>query len=157
MKQKLVALVLVGVLSSPGLSLAQQHHPEGRDEQTRPGMMGMMAGPSPSLILRQKEPLNLTDSQVERLEAIQKEVTGARESHMAQVRPLHMQAMKALEGDEPDLAGYESALKKLADHHVSMQVEMARFGQRALEVLTPEQRSNVRYGVRLMLDRMGGR
>ncbi len=61
-----------------------------------------------------------------------------------------MQVMQALKGDEPDFSAYETALKELAGHHVNMQVGMARASQRALEVLSPEQRSNVRYGMRLM-------
>ena len=102
------------------------------------------------MILKQKEALDLTESQVEGLEAIQKEASEAREAHMGQVRPLHMQMMQALEGDEPDFSAYEAALEELADHHVNMQVRMARASQRGLEVLSAEQRSNVRYGMRLM-------
>ncbi len=161
MKRKTVALVVAGVLAFPGLILAQGH--QAQEEQAQPGMMGMAQGmmgmmtcPSPSLILKQKEALSLTESQVERLDAIQKEATEAREAHMGQVRPLHMQAMKALEGDKPDFSAYETALRKLADHHVNMQVGMARASQRALEVLSPEQRSNVRYGMRLTREMRGG-
>ncbi len=150
MARKTVALIVTGVLAFPGPILAQGDHPQRQDEQAGQGMMGMMACPSPSLILRQKEALNLTESQVERLEAIQKEVAEARETDMGQVRPLHMQVMQALEGDEPDFSAYETALKELADHHVNMQVGMARASQRALELLSSEQRSNVRYGMRLM-------
>ncbi len=84
MKRKTVALVVAGVLAFPGLTLAQGH--QAQEEQAQPGMMGMaqgmmmgtMACPSPSLILKQKEALYLTDSHVEILDAIQKEATEAR-------------------------------------------------------------------------------
>ncbi len=120
------------------------------------GQMGMMAGPGPAFILKQKEALNLSESQVQRLEALQKEQAQAREAHMKEVAPLHKQAVESLQGDKPDLARYESALKKLAEHHVKMQVEAAQLSQTTLEALTPEQRSNVRYGMRLMQEMMGG-
>ena len=98
---KTVALLVAGVLAFPGLTLAQGDYPQRQDEQAGQGMMGMMPCPSASMILKQKEALDLTESQVEGLEAIQKEASEAREAHMGQVRPLHMQVMQALEGDEP--------------------------------------------------------
>lgn len=58
--------------------------------------------------------------------------------------------MEALKGGEPDLASYEAALKKLSGPQIAMQVAMARVSQEALKVLNAEQRSNVRYGMRLM-------
>ncbi len=168
-RSETLSLLLVGLLAIPGAALAQGHH--GRRGQQmmgmgqgqgmmdagmmQGGMMGMMTGPTPSHILRQKEALNLTAPQVERLEAIEKEMAEAREAHMKAVMPLKEQVTKALEGDKPDLSRYESALKKLADVHVKMQVDMARFSQQALEVLTAEQRSNVRYGMHVMRDMMG--
>ena len=155
MMTKTAALLVAGVLAFPGLTLAQGDHPQGQDEQAGQGMMGMMPCPSASMILKQKEALDLTESQVEGLEAIQKEASEAREAHMGQVRPLHMQVMQALKGDEPDFSAYEAALKELVDHHVNMQVGMARASQRALEVLSAEQRSNVRYGMRLMREMRG--
>ncbi len=119
--------------------------------------MGMAAGPGPGMILRQKEALNLNESQIQRLEALEDQLAEARETHMKEVPPLRTQAMEAVKGEKPDLSNYESALKKLAEHHVRMQVEQARFSQQALDVLTPEQRSNVRYGMHLMREMMGGR
>ncbi len=150
MMTKTAAILIAGVLAFPGPTLAQGHDPQRQDEQAGQGMMGTLSCPSPSLILKQKEALNLNESQVERLEAIQKEVAEAHETDMGQVRPIHMQVTQALQGDEPDFSAYEAALEELADHHVNMQVRMARASQRTLEVLSAEQRSNVRYGMRLM-------
>lgn len=161
-----VGLAFPGTLRGQG---HEQHHPQGEEQQPQRGMMMggqqrmghdvmgmMMAGPSPSLILRQKDALNLNESQVQRLEAINKQLTEARQARMREAAPLHEQFTGALEGDKPDLAKYEVALKKLAEHHVAMQVQAARFSLQALDVLTPEQRANVRYGMRLMRGMMGG-
>ncbi len=159
MKSKLLAVLLVGAVSVPGAALAQGQHEHGDDEKESRdmmgqgmmggGMMGMMSSRGPSMILKQKEALELTEAQVQRLEALQKEVSEAREAHMKEMSPVKKQVGEALEGDKPDLSRYESALKKVADGHVRMQVDMARFSEQALEVLTAEQRSNVRYGMRL--------
>jgi Spy/CpxP family protein refolding chaperone len=122
------------------------------------GMMGMMSsfGPSPSLILKQKEALKLTDSQVTQLEAIKEDIGKARAAHMERAQPLKKQLTEVMKGESPDLSKYESALKKMAEEQVKMQVAMARFSQKALNVLNAEQRSNVRYGMHLMRGMMGG-
>jgi Spy/CpxP family protein refolding chaperone len=168
MKSKLLLVLLVGALSVPGAALAQGQHEHGDDEKESRGMMGqgmmkqgmmgqgMMSGRGPSMILKQKEALELTEAQVQRLEALQKELSETREAHMKEMSPVKKQVGEALEGDKPDLSSYESALKKLADGHVRMQVDMARFSEQALEVLTAEQRSNVRYGMRLKQGMMCG-
>ena len=170
MKLRMMALTLVFVV--PVLANAQehrQHHPErqGENEQEMMmktgqehemqgmGMMSMMAGPSPSMLLQQKEALQLSDSQIASLEALKKELADVHEAHMKAAMPSHTEAMEALKGDTRDLARYEAALKKLADPHIQMQVAMARFSQKAIDVLTAEQRANVRYGMRLMHGSMG--
>ncbi len=75
---------------------------------------------------------------------------------MKEIAPLRTQAMESVKGEKPDLSKYESVLMKLAEHHVKMQVEQARFSQQALGILTQQQRSNVRYGMHLMGEMMGG-
>ncbi len=179
MRSGMMALLLAGGLAMPEMLSAQsheQHHPQGQERSQQGmmqqgqgmmgmmgqghgmlGMMGMAAGPGPGMILRQKEALNLNESQIQRLEALEDQLAEARETHMKEVPPLRTQAMEAVKGEKPDLSNYESALKKLAEHHVRMQVEQARFSQQALDVLTPEQRSNVRFGMHLMREMMGGR
>lgn len=177
MKLNATVFLLVGALTLPGLAYAQghaAHHGQGQQammpqgqqgsmmrEGCEPGMMmgmmgmGMMHGPGPAAILQQKEALSLAEAQVERLQALATRVAEARESHVTQVAPLRQQAMEAMQGDQPDLTRYQTALEKLAEHHVAMQVEMARAAADAMAVLAPEQRSNVRYGMHLMREMMG--
>ncbi len=177
MRSNMLALLMAGGLALPGVLPAQshqQHHPQGQEKpqqammlrgQGMMGMrgqghgmmgMGMMTSPGPSMILKQKEALKLNESQVERLEALQKQLAEARETHMEEIAPLRGQAMEAVKGEKPDLSRYESTLKKLAEHHVRMQLDMARLNQEALNVLTQEQRSNVGYGMHRMGEMMGG-
>ncbi len=120
------------------------------------GMMGMMSGPGPEIVLMQKDALALSESQVERLQALASEAKEARQEHLQEIQPLHQQAQAALAGDTPDLAAYESALRAAAEHQVALQLQAARQFQQALAVLTPEQRSNLRYGMRLMHGMMSG-
>jgi uncharacterized membrane protein len=167
-----LALVLMGVLVLPGSLLDQheQHHAQQQQEKPQQGMMGqgmmgqghgmagigMMSGPGPEAILAQKDALGLSDAQVERLKVLVNEAGEAREKHLQEVWPLHRQAQAALAGDTPDLAAYESAVRTAAEHEVALRVLVARQFQQALDVLSPEQRSNVRYGIRLMHGMMGG-
>lgn len=116
----------------------------------------MMGRPGPGLVLSQKDALSLNESQVERLQALEKQVAETREALVQQIPPLQEQAQQALRGANPDLSRYESALEKLAERQVKAQVEAARLSQQALEVLTPEQRSNVRYTMRMQGGMMRG-
>ncbi len=102
-KSSVFALLLAGGLMLPGTLRAQhaQHHPQGQD-QPQQGMMGqgmmgqgmmgqghgmmgmgMMSAPGPRMILMQKDALGLSESQVERLEALREEVNQARQSLMS--------------------------------------------------------------------------
>ncbi len=165
MKSRLLALAIACVFVLPGVSRAQRHMHQGQMQQDRmqqgqmqhgmmmgQGMMGMMGmmQPGPSFLLEQKDALDLSDEQVQRLEELKNELSEFHQAHMSRVGPLHEQAREALHGEQPDLGAYESALKSLADEHVQMQVEMARVSQEAMAVLTETQRSNVHFGLRLM-------
>jgi Spy/CpxP family protein refolding chaperone len=172
MLRKGVITLLVGaVLALPAPMRAQGHHGDQDDDGSRPKMMGMMwtsscmmgmggmmgaFGPGPSLILKQKDALNLSDQQVERLKALQEEGRKTREAHVERIRSTRTELMEVMKSDKPDLSKYESALKKMADEHIKTQVTMARLSQNALKVLDAEQRSNVRYGMRLMGGMTGG-
>ncbi len=68
--------------------------------------------------------------------------------------PLHQQLMEAQQAEAPDLERIEGVLERLAEVHVQGHLQMLRLGQQAMEVLTPEQRANVRYGMRLMGEAM---
>ncbi len=106
------------------------------------------------MILGQKEALGLSDEQVGKLEGIEGERGEAHEAHKAQMGPLHQQLMEAQREEAPDLERIEGVLGRVAEAHVQGQLQKLRFGQRAMEVLTPEQRANVRYGMRLMKKKM---
>ncbi len=117
------------------------------------GMMGQ-GGPSAAMILGQKEALGLSGEQVGRLEGVERELGEAREAHRAQMGPLHEQLMEAQQAEAPDLERIEGVLERLAEAHVQGHLQMLRRGQQAMDVLTPEQRANVRYGMRLMGEAM---
>lgn len=173
-----LGLLVAALLALPGTVLAQQgqHHPDrDRGAQTgqlhgtmmgTPGhgrmtgmmgagmmgtdMMGTVAGPGPAMLLRQKEALNLSVEQVTQLEALQERLAEARTGHMKAMRPLHQKATEFAKDPDPDLAAYESTLRALAEEHVAMHAEMARVGQEARAVLTPEQRDDLEVGMRFM-------
>ncbi len=134
----------------------------GRGMGMGEGMMGMMGSRamgvmlSPRVILMQKDALDLSDEQIERLESLKKRMDHGREPGMSQAHTMMQQLDKALDPENPDLATYESLLNQMVDHHVQMQVQMARLGIEALNVLTDDQRDKVRYGTKLMHAMMGG-
>ena len=73
----------------------------------------------------------------------------------------HHAAMEALEAEQPDLTRYQAQLQAAATHFVEAQVALAHYASAALNLLTPEQRSNVRFAFRLeharmMQEMMGG-
>jgi len=113
------------------------------------GMMGQ-GGPSAAMILGQKEALGLSGEQVGRLEGIERELGEAHEAHREQMGPLHQQLMEAQQAEAPDLDRIEGVLERLAEAHVQGHLQRLRLAQQAMEALTPEQRANVRYGMRLM-------
>jgi hypothetical protein len=163
MKMRDFALAIACTLALPGVLRAQEHqqhhgrNQQGQEEQgmmmgMEHGMMGIMGTmlPGPDFLLEQKDALDLSDEQVQHLNELKSQLSELRQAHMSRVKPLHEQAMDALHGDQPDLAAYKSALEAWADEHVTMQVEIARISQKGLAVLTDTQRSNVRFGMRLM-------
>lgn len=102
--------------------------------------MGLMAtgGPGPTLILRMRDVLDLSDEQVRDLEEIQDRSQG--QSMSESVMQAHTRAQQALAGDDPDFDAYESALRDAMDDMMQMHVEMGRATVEAKEVLTEEQR-----------------
>lgn len=169
-----MALVVGALLTLPAAAAAQQEGPPHRHgqgpAQAQPGTadmmtmgthrhgpmmgmmgsMGMMSGPGPMMILRQREALDLTEEQVTGLEALRERMAQTRAEHMESVRPLH-ERLVGLAGDPAlDLDAYESTLRSLAEEHVAVHVAMARIGQRAREALTPEQREKLHTGMEFM-------
>ncbi len=172
---KILAFVLTAVLALPATMSAQghqDHHPQTGDERSQVemmtdqgqmmgqghgmigsgmmGMMGMMSRPNPSMILMQKDVLDLEPSQVERLESLQQQLADLRQSYMNDMTPLRDEMSEVMHSDQPDLSRYESVLERMAAHQVKMQVEIATVSQNSLDVLTPKQRSNVRFGMNRM-------
>jgi Spy/CpxP family protein refolding chaperone len=119
--------------------------------------MGMMAtgGPGPATILRMGGALSLTEEQRTRLQAIQTEYSDAAQPLMSAVIEAHQEAAAALEGDSPDLAAYERALREGADRMVEAHVAMARAAAEARDVLTEEQREQLEGGMQMMHGIMG--
>ena len=124
------------------------------------GMMGgmqggMMAQHGPQDLLALREALALTDAQVQQIMSIAAQARAAARPHFEAAMRAHHDAMQALEtGDSPDLARFEAQLKEAANHAVEAQLTLARAGSQALALLTPEQRANVRFAMRLQHARM---
>ncbi|NIT86058.1 MAG: periplasmic heavy metal sensor [Gemmatimonadetes bacterium] len=124
---------------------------------TRMMGMGMMAtgGPGPTMLLRMRDALELTDDQVSRLEAIREDHSGDHRAAMGSAISAHRRAAEALHGASPDFQAYEDALGEAADHMVRAHVTMARASVQAREVLTAEQRERLHSGMRMMQEMMG--
>lgn len=161
-----LSFLVAALLVLPTAALAQQEHRHGRDQEARGqeqgtmmgmrqhgqmmGMMAMMAGPHPMMILRHREALGLTDEQVGKLEALQERLAGTRTAHMEGMQALHRKLAEQATAPEMDLEAYESTLREAADQRVEMHMAMARAGREAREVLTPEQREKLRVGLGFM-------
>lgn len=162
-----IAAVAAMALLTPA-SLAAQNHQMGQTGMAQGEMtmhstdMPMMhagaATPAPRMLLSQREPLALSDQQVDRLEKLQDRLETAVTKHREAMGPLHEQLAGLREAEKLDVGRYEKLLRQAADRRVALQVERARIGQDALEVLTDQQRSNVRYGMRMQrMMQSGGR
>lgn len=166
MKTRSLTLVVAGMLILPALTSAQevQQH-QGRMQAMSP--QGMMMGPTeanpmmgmgltmwpqpgPGFLLGQKNALELSDGQVHNLQQLNNELSEARETHVDKLTSLRQGLSEALSGGQTDLEQYQSALQSLANEYVAMQVEMARYSQKALAVLNDNQRSYVSFGMQMM-------
>lgn len=124
------------------------------DRGMRGGMMSRPPGPGPMMLLHQKDALALTESQVQELESLREEMRSAHQAAREEMRPLHEELQEVVHAREPDLDRYQQLLQQMADHHVQVRVQAARVHQRATDVLTDEQQSQVRYGMKLMRQMM---
>lgn len=122
------------------------------------GAMGMMpaGGASPAALLRAGDELALTPDQKTRLEALANEPGEGRQTHMQAAMAARTRATKALSADAPDLQAYQNALEEAASRMVEVHVAVARAALDARAVLTPEQRSKIGEGMRLMGSMMCG-
>lgn len=154
MRARATMLLLAGVLLS-GPVYAQEHQ-HGQRQPAEPGGMMQMKGmmPGPMVFLQLREPLGLTQAQVQRIEAIRGRVQREHQPHMQAAMQAMRDAERLLDVPAPDLSRYEAKLKDRANHHVQAHLAMARAWLDAREVLTPEQRSNLQFGVKVMQQMM---
>ncbi len=96
------------------------------------------------MLERLAERLELSDAQVETLR-------GLWTAHREQMAPLHEQAIDleevleaAIHAEDFDEGALRAAARQLADARVELAVARARFGQEIRQVLTPEQRAEMR-------------
>lgn len=176
MTRKIVAPLVVALFVSAQAVQAQAGHQHGQTAQDTTGMMGhgmmcmgmmgggdmdmgmaMMSGtPSAAMILRAADALSLTADQKTRLEVIRTQSTEAAQPHMQQMMAAHQKAVQALQGNSPDLAAYESAMKEAASHMTALHVAGARAGLDGRAVLTPEQRMKLAETTSMMRGMMCG-
>lgn len=174
-RKALATLAVALVVSAPAVQ-AQAGHQHGQQAQDSSQMMGhgmmcmgmmgggdmdmgmaMMSGaPSPAMILRAAEVLALTAEQKARLEVIRTQSGDAAQPHMQQMMAAHQKAVQALQGDSPDLAGYETAVKESASHMAAMHVAAAKAAIDGRAVLTPEQRGKLMDATKMMHGMMCG-
>lgn len=120
------------------------------------GMMGMM-GASPSMLLAQRDVLELNDDQVTRLEQLREEQQGMMKGMHQGMMAARMQMQDATGADSLAMDAYREAVEAMADQMVSHHMQMARFRKQVLDVLTPEQREKLQTGMEMMCHMMGGR
>lgn len=153
-----LSLLLVGVAPVH----AQQEHPHAAQRRPAMGMMGMqhcmaiMGGTAmaPMLLLDMQDSLELTDTQVQRLEALRDRARMEAMPHMHQAMMAQRAAAETLDADDPDLDAYEARLREAMNHMVLAHTAMARIGLESRRVLTPEQRTAAAALARRMHDGM---
>ncbi len=105
------------------------------------GGMGMMAtgGPSPAMLLRLRDELQLTEDQVRSLEGLREEMRSRMKDRMPEMMAAHRAAATALEASEPDVDAYRRGLERLSASMVDAHVTMAEAAIAAGRLLTPGQ------------------
>ena len=169
MRKTFAALVAIMLAAAP--AMAQGHHGARADSSRGMGMMhgqsgmmqggmmqmmhgqsGMMMGAAmgPGMVLRLQESLELTESQVDRLETLRDTVRSTMRQHMMQGMQVMHAASGMLESDSPDLDAYESRLREATNHMVLAHTAMADAAVEARQVLTPEQRERLSLAREMM-------
>jgi Spy/CpxP family protein refolding chaperone len=100
---------------------------------------------APKLLLQHGEMLRLTPAQVEQLGALQAAHHGLCHPRMEQRKAAEAAATAALEQDTPDIAAFEARSREAANLKIECQVDMVRTGQRALGLLTAEQKTHLSH------------
>lgn len=148
----------IAMLTPASLMAQGQGHQRGQMEMApsemmqatdMPMMQAMPMRPGPRMLLAQREALGLSDAQVERLEQLEDRLQAAVTEHRDEMATHKDQFAALRESEKLDIGRYEELLRQAADRRIAMQVERARIGQEAFDVLDDQQRSNVRYGMRM--------
>lgn len=113
------------------------------------GKSGMM-GAGPSMLLAQRDVLELTDDQAQRLEQLQAEKQAMMKEMHEGMTAVRSEMRDAMGAGSPDLEAYRSALETMADQMVSHHMQRAQFQQQVLDVLTTVQRDRLQTGMRMM-------
>jgi Spy/CpxP family protein refolding chaperone len=100
---------------------------------------------APKKLLEHRAMLNLTAAQVERLEALQAQHKADCHARMELVRAAETAAEAALLQEAADLRTFEVKLREAANLKVDCKLDMARTGQVAFGLLTPEQRTHLAH------------
>jgi len=127
-------------------------------QQGMMGMMGMMAAgrPSPAMILRMGQTLDLTEEQATQLRQIQQKYSGTVRQQMQDAMSARRSAATALSKDTPDFDAYRKAHTEAGRNMVAAHVAMAHAAVDAEGILTSEQRQELHTGMRVLQDMMGG-
>lgn len=113
-------------------------------------MAAMAFGPGPVMLLHQKEALGLSEEQASRLDSLRAATVGTMEEHRSAMEEVHVAMKELAASEEPGMDRFRDLLERMADARIALAVDMARIHRRAMDVLTEEQRSNARYGMKLM-------
>lgn len=140
----------------PGMTGGGMGMMEGGAMMSGRGMMGMM-GTNPSMLLAQRDVLELTDDQVSRLEELREEQKGMMKGMHQGMMAVRGQMQDVTAADSLDMDAYRKAVEGMADQMVGHHMQMASFREQVLDVLTPEQREKVQTGMQMMRHMMGGR
>jgi hypothetical protein len=107
--------------------------------------MGAMHRYAPKMLLRHRNGLELTDTQVAALEALQAAHKADCERHKALVKAAEEAAAAEPAADSSAPDAYGSQLRTAAGHRVGCKVDMARMVAAAKALLTPEQASHLEH------------
>ncbi len=118
------------------------------------GMMGMDAGPT--MILKLRESLALSADQVQRLTTMQEAAQSGMQQHMMEGMHAMQAAENLLAGASPDLKAYEASMRDAANHMVLMHTGMARVEMEARQVLTAQQRDHLTLARKMMKEMKEG-
>jgi Spy/CpxP family protein refolding chaperone len=136
-----------GMMNPGMMQMMQRMHGQG-------GMMGMAGGPA--MILGLKESLELTDDQVERLEALRESAQSGMRQHMMQGMQTMHASQELLAGESPDVAAYEERLREAANHMVLAHTAMARAAVEARGLLTTQQQDRLALARSMMQEMRAG-